>query len=785
MNNKIQETAEQTLQRQLEIESSVRELFAKLLATENISVIHTNVPTPCFDLKNRTLKLPDWKGVSKELYVMMIAHEVAHALHTPMDQWEKHISESKSNKRILKDVINVVEDARIEKLIQIRYPGTKRAFLKGYEELLKKFDLFQFDSQSLKSRSLVDRINLYFKVTKYGGPAVPFTQEEKLWILKIESCRSFQDVLDISQELYSDIEKNKEKKKNKSKPNNSESQNSSEKLEESDEIDSSDEQEKSENESKGSSNSDSDSDESSSEKDNQSSGNNKQDDKKDLKKDDSSDEQEESDSQDDSKEPSIQDLLDEAKDQFINKDLDYNGLPKDIHYVNLPISNDKNKCNYIVSYKTVHEQIKNYYSGPAVTMGTYHYDRRRSAQGEQVIIKSAEAFNSFKQKHRGTITSMVNLFEMKKRAALYSRSKTSKTGLLNLNKIHSYKFNDDVFKKMTVTPEGKNHGMVMFIDLSGSMARNIAGTFEQTLILCMFCKKVGIPFDVYGFTNSTFVDFKKDYSTLKDGDFVPEYNFSMRHYLSSKMTLKEFNEYSVNFFALALSHDNGNDVPTQESLGQTPLNSCIAYSYDMIRNFKSNNNLDIVNAIYLTDGDATDSIYFKKTPTDPHSYNRYYNSGYSGNHSDKNLQMAENIIFRNPINGRTWNSTIRDNFYKNKKGDRVRRVARTTPTLLEVVGTLDGVNVIGFFVSQSKYDLSESFREKFKKDGFLKMDDFQGYKNYYIVKGGKNLNVENDSPEFEKGASLRKIRTAYLKSREKTVTNKVLLNKFIENISEY
>ena len=58
---------------------------------------------------------------------------------------------------------------------------------------------------------------------------------------------------------------------------------------------------------------------------------------------------------------------------------------------------------------------------------------------------------------------------MKKSADEYRRAATSKTGVLDTNKLHTYKYNDDIFKKVTVIPEGKNHGLVMYLDWSGSM----------------------------------------------------------------------------------------------------------------------------------------------------------------------------------------------------------------------------------------------------------------------------------------------------------------------------
>ena len=90
---------------------------------------------------------------------------------------------------------------------------------------------------------------------------------------------------------------------------------------------------------------------------------------------------------------------------------------------------------------------------------------------------------------------------MKKAADIYARANTTKTGVINSNLLYSYKYNEDIFMKKTVLPNGKNHGMVFFLDWSGSMSDNMKGTMEQLICLALFCKKAQIPFSVYAFSS--------------------------------------------------------------------------------------------------------------------------------------------------------------------------------------------------------------------------------------------------------------------------------------------
>ena len=93
--------------------------FARLLATENITVVHSHdAETASFDMVNRVLTLPRWKVVDNHLYDMLVGHEVAHALWTDneMDD-EKNCLKACSdidpeNPENAMGFLNIVEDAR-------------------------------------------------------------------------------------------------------------------------------------------------------------------------------------------------------------------------------------------------------------------------------------------------------------------------------------------------------------------------------------------------------------------------------------------------------------------------------------------------------------------------------------------------------------------------------------------------------------------------------------------------------------------------------------------------
>ena len=110
-------------------------------------------------------------------------------------------------------------------------------------------------------------------------------------------------------------------------------------------------------------------------------------------------------------------------------------------------------------------------------------------------------YNSFKKSIQKEVNYLVKEFECKKSADAYSRAMTSRTGVLDTSKLHTYKFNEDLFKKVTIIPEGKNHGLLFILDWSGSMGTVMMPTLKQLLILVCSARKFSIPFEVYAFSN--------------------------------------------------------------------------------------------------------------------------------------------------------------------------------------------------------------------------------------------------------------------------------------------
>ena len=177
--------------------ANTKSQLAKLMASENITVQHQNVPTASFDVKNRVLTIPNLEdGLDVNLYDLMTSHEVGHALWTPEEGWHDAVAQ---NGPVFKGFVNVIEDARIEKKIKAKYPGLKTAYRDGYKELVDR-DFFGIAGKDITEMAFIDRLNLHFKLGTLVN--LQFEGQEAEWVEKIEAAETFEDVMAISEGLY-------------------------------------------------------------------------------------------------------------------------------------------------------------------------------------------------------------------------------------------------------------------------------------------------------------------------------------------------------------------------------------------------------------------------------------------------------------------------------------------------------------------------------------------------------------------------------------------------------
>ena len=752
--------------------------LAKLLAEEDIHVVHRQQETAMFDVKNRELSLPIWKEMSKDIQDLMTCHEVGHALWTPLEQLEKAQEEN-----IEFSFVNVLEDVRIEKKVQDKYLGSVRIFNRGYQELINN-NFFGTKDKDTSKLNLIDRINLHYK----HHTNISFSDDEMVWVEKANQTVTPDDVLELAKELYQFMQDNPS---SQGQENQEDSSDMSSMMGSSDNHDNgqpSDVLESTNNfsdsnssnlDNDGEENGNSTSDSSSNESDNDnndatSDGNNTN--KGDVESK-SKIAQSQADGGHGGKPGPITATTDSSSKESSKEMLDTEA--RDRIYAFIPKINMKDA---IIDYKTIMNIWNKWYVKSV----------ERSRSKSWWFDKSLSDLDTFTKDNKKTVSYMVKEFEMKKAADQHARASTSKTGSLDMGRLHTYKYNDDLFKKVTTLPGATNHGLVLFLDWSGSMCQNLQGTLNQLYNLIWFCKRTQIPFEVFAFTDQ--YDYKnkdkKQLTSFKSGDLIIE-NCNLLQFFSSKMNNKELYKmmHNLNMYAGTWDRENylhSYDAPYDLGLGGTPLGQAAAFALDFIPKYKRETGVQKINTVFLTDGYGCrlDKIYhvnycnFKEGKT----YNGYTYAGYT-----QDLVLKDNVT----------NTTL---FAEDYDRD-------TTAMLLELLKKrVPEMNIVNFLVAGSgrngkicKHTVRHLIRDKsddwhvtvektkkilkkVNKDNFCIFNDIHGFDQVYLLPGLQNMMVD-ESLDVEVGASKAQLKRAFSKMANGKVSNRPLLNNFVKMVA--
>ena len=714
----------------MSVNLEVKGTLAKLLATEDLIVEHRSVSTASFNVQSRVLTLPRWERASSNVVDMLIAHEVGHALFTPNEDWRKKTS-------VPMGFINVTEDVRIETLMKQKYSGLPKTFYKGYSELYNQ-DFFSLEGEDVNSMNVADRVNLYFKVG--GFLRLEFSDAEMVVIKQCSAARTFDEAIAAAEALYALHEQQKNEQE-QSEEEVSADVDSSQEPSEGEQGEGEDQQpgeanqeppEQTTGQGETESESEQSGDSIESMEDIGGSGGGKL-----------------------SDEVKTMDSLNEAIEDMTNASSF--GEPE---YISYPKTDPS---RYIVDNAEIHNYIQDSWAKQVK-----YFEELDDSRSGGFIHSSfgihRDRYNKFKKDIQSEVNYMVKEFECKKSASAYSRAATSRTGVLDCTKLHTYKYNEDLFKKVTTLPEGKNHGLLFVLDWSGSMCDILEDTIKQLISLVMFCDKVGIPFDVYAFTNEWYGRSERRVDEdAQEGTFYIGTEFGMMNVLTSKVNRKELHRQLETMYMIASSYTNRSYdiVPSRVGLSGTPLNEALVVMRDILPKFKSNNNVEKAHVMVLTDGEAA-CCRVSKVTTD---------------------WTGESVTRPHRILGTT-------NYLRNRVTGTVRSIgagatSNLTTTLISDLrtqfpeSTFTGFRVLesrgGWFIRQATgYD--DAIQAKWRKERSIALTNF-GYHKYYIVSTG----VLQESSEFSvaEDSSKAKIKSAFAKSLKSKKSNKKILGDFI------
>ena len=798
--------------KKFEFNKEAKSNLAKLLATENLTVEHRKVKTAYFDLQKRLLVVPIWKEMNVDILDLLLAHEIGHALFTPQVEWKEAI-----DKKIPHSFLNVVEDARIEKLIKRKYPGLSQSFIKGYRDLIAN-DFFKTADKDINEMLLIDRLNMHFK-SSHVESIVEFADDIELeFVKRMAELETFEDVEILAKDLAEYCKGESELK--------SLDDHDFDWLDgDGDDSADGDADDGDDNGDGDADNSDGDGEESDESSENKSSKSNKE----------------------------GEDGEEGESDEFENSSGDQSGTVTDEHGSVAPgdrypssetddawtqnqghLLDEKSKDNayyHVHEFKNLNEFVFDYkrilkdFRDNKLKEFSY----RQYRETWPLLVAD---YKKFQKNQNKAVNYMVKEFELKKAATAHSRTKQDKSGVVDPLKLHSYKFNDDIFKRLTITPDGKNHGLMMFIDWSGSMSDKISPTIQQLMNLTMFCRKVQIPFEVYAFSNNTSYNNSRDedgnltrvYPKIEyqDGDITIDSHLTLLNLISSKMTAKEYDEGMINLYFMSIKYgydryawrgknydyakaldeqwkDDLLSIPPGYNLSSTPLNESIMAAMKMVPAFQRKYNIDKMNTVFLTDGasDGGERIVI----TDPDEIEKDKLEGsdntWWGRRSDQ-----EGLHFRDF--GYGVNKLMTDRLTKKtiKVGENRDGL---TNALLKILKLRTGTKVLGFYVG-SKTTLStgtlnryfpdsdywnpggktydrKKVKAEFRKNKCLVVTEGTGYDELYLLAGG-NMDVSDSlmatpSEDAKKG----EIKRLFAGSLKTNKSSRVVLNKFISKIA--
>ena len=554
----------------------VKESLAKLLAQEDLIVEHRQVTTAQFNVDTRVLTLPTWNHRVNAVTDLLIAHEVGHALYTP-NEWD-YLEE------VPQQFVNVTEDIRIEKLMKRRYQGLPKTFYAGYETLSAE-DFFQIEDVEWSNLNLADKLNLYFKIGNFVD--VPFTDEEVEYREEASKLETFNDALDLAKKIFSYCQAELDKKKKEE----AEAKGVQQELPL--EGGEGSAEEKQERPDLGKDNT---------EYEDPQAGEQREQGEEEGQP---GTEAGRGDGQVENGQPTVRtaDNLEQALKHLVD-----HSQGKENVYVELPKTVGK---DVFISNKEVSDILDSYYTakenlGEVKDFADEH-DLHMARYWMQNLVQLDDDYKKFKVSNAKEVNYLVKEFECRKAASSYARATTSRTGVLDTTKLHTYRYNEDLFKKVTTVPNGKNHGLIFNVDWSGSMHTAILPTIKQLITLVSFCRKVGIAYDVYLFTDAYSGSYRDEYNDIGQDakNKVICHNFNMVNILTSSVNNRKHERQVKNVFRMAYSLAYRSvGVPHCLGMGGTPLNEAMISMNEIIPEFRSRTGAEKVHVISLTDGEG-------------------------------------------------------------------------------------------------------------------------------------------------------------------------------------
>jgi len=255
--------------------------------------------------------------------------------------------------------------------------------------------------------------------------------------------------------------------------------------------------------------------------------------------------------------------------------------------------------------------------------------------------------------------------------------------------------------------------------------------------------------------------------------------FHLIHFISSQM---QGNAYRRAFDAMALTAMNWKNRMYPRTylnwdlmglaLGGTPFTQTVMASRPMIERFKAENQVDITNVIYLTDGDGTGCFRFTNIKPNPLT-------------TEGKPKISQHVYMTDPKTRR------RVEFAVDAYG---HGPIQHQKAMTEFVRAVTGCKHIGFYIGsgseikgyiRQNTDMDEAgikeMDKQWRKNGYYSMPMI-GYDMYYFVKQ-KDLVISDDDYIITEDMNARKIAKAFTDAQDDKRKHRVLVSSFAKDIA--
>lgn len=679
--------------------------LARLMATENIRVEHDpSAKTASFNMRDRVLTLPVWKDLAADTLDMLIGHEVSHALYTPPGEQPLLDACKKIDAKRLelaKAYLNVVEDARIERLIKRDFPGLRRNFVTGYDDLMKR-DLFGLSKiDDLATLPLIDRINLQYKIGH--RVSIPFNAAELPLVQRVATTLSWDEVVALSKAIYDLAKEQKKKEQEQKAQKEKDSESATVPDQDQDDQDAADDTDgEGDQDSEGESNADDTGDE-----DGDSNGEAEaNDDENEADAPEGEQGEGDVDAKSNGKDAEGGDEETDSGSGSDTSDEDDGSTDTDGDDVAPDDSQTAKNAESALASRTDQNAQAIWYADIAAPTDTFTVKltdvvagfRRHFGRDPEIGKRLSVTYNAWKTANATAVQTLATEFDRRKAADEHRRSTVAETGVIDVNRLHAYKITDDIFLRNAIVRDGKNHGLVLLLDMSGSIHQVFHDLVTQLVTLAHFCRRVNIPFRFYGFTDRAGRHAGYDHLNLDShvvkNDYTPANYFKsgsmgadriptrLLTLLTDGMKTQDFMEqcsyllyasWCITYAgtpnwdktvvgkalreALLSTNNSYNGVPFWFTLEQTPLNAALLGAISLVPAFKREKGLQVANLIVLTDGEASDGLGQHTRQTDGYR-EKAARAGATQWSSDGKVR----IVYRDPVTRKEYKGSRRSSY---------------------------------------------------------------------------------------------------------------------------